>query len=104
MRKLLVIFIVVGFIFIGCSEPGGEYSVIYHADDNDTYGYPPIDSKKYKYDEEAVVLGKYTLGNKHGYAFKNWNTSRDGKGTSYEPGGIIKITGTIFLHAIWEAE
>jgi hypothetical protein len=100
MKKLLVIFVTFGLIFIGCPEPDGEYSVIYHGD-NDTYGYPPIDSKKYKYDEEAVVLDKYTLY-KAGYTFKSWNTSRDGTGTSHEAGGRIKITGTIFLYAMWE--
>jgi hypothetical protein len=99
MKKLFAVFVVFGLFFAGCS-PDAEYSVIYHADD-DTYGFPPIDDKKYKSGEEAIVLGKHTL-DKPGFSFLNWNTNREGTGESYEIGGRIIITRTVFLYAMWE--
>jgi hypothetical protein len=102
MKKLLVLFVALGLIFVGCSpDPDAEYSVIYHGDGSAS-GFPPTDSKKYKYGEEAVVLGKHTL-EKPGYTFKNWNTKSDGTGHSYEPGSKITINGAVFLYATWEA-
>ena len=39
-----------------------------------------------------------------GYTFKEWNTSSDGTGTSYNVGDSVTGTGTIYFYAIWEAE
>lgn len=36
---------------------------------------------------------------REGYFFKEWNTSRDGSGTSYQPGDGIPVTGEAY--AIW---
>jgi hypothetical protein len=98
MKKLLVILVAFGLIFAGCSHDG-EYSVTY-LDNSRTSGFPPIDDKIYKYDDEAVVLGQHTLL-KEGYTFKNWNTKNDGSGTSYAPGSKVKINGAVFLYAMW---
>jgi hypothetical protein len=102
MKKLFIIFVIFGSIFAGCTLDA-EYSVIYHATDNDTYGFPPIDDKKYKSGEVAIVLGEGTLG-KPGYIFLNWNTNREGTGDSYNSGDRITITRTIFLYAMWTEE
>jgi hypothetical protein len=99
MKKLLIIFVAFGLIFTGCSHDG-DYSITYLAFDS-TSGYPPNDNNKYKYDDEAVVLGQHTLL-KDGYTFKNWNTKNDDSGTSYAPGSRIKINGAVFLYAMWE--
>jgi hypothetical protein len=99
MKKLFVVFIVFGLFFAGCTYDA-EYSVVYHAD-NDTTGFPPIDNKKYKSGEEAIVLGKHTLA-KEGFSFRNWNTNWEGTGSSYEIGDRIIITRTIFLYAMWD--
>lgn len=37
-----------------------------------------------------------------GYRFVNWNTSMDGTGDSYEPGGVITADAPLQLYAQWE--
>ena len=62
-------------------------------------------SKVVNRDEDIHLLGESTF-TKEGYVIKEWNTSPDGKGTSYQLGGIVrdlvKSGGTIDLYAQWE--
>ena len=39
---------------------------------------------------------------KEGFKFKEWNTSKDGKGISYKGGEDITLVGDCTLYAIWE--
>lgn len=38
-----------------------------------------------------------------GYAFKNWNTKRDGSGTRFDAGGTYTVNSVVTLYAQWEA-
>jgi uncharacterized repeat protein (TIGR02543 family) len=101
MKKLFAILVILGLIFAGCTFDG-EVSVVYHGN-GETSGFPPTDDNKYKVSEEAEVLGQGILL-KEGYTFKNWNTKKDGSGTSYEVGQKITIKGQVTLYAQWEQE
>ena len=55
--------------------------------------------------------GNYYNGNsdwrdlkKAGYTFIGWNTSADGKGTSYQPGASITVRENTTLYAQWKAK
>ena len=49
----------------------------------------------------TVTIGK-TVPKREGYTFKEWNTKKDGKGTSYKEGSTIKLESDVTLYAIWE--
>ncbi len=52
-----------------------------------------------KYDTRITVPEcGYTLDN---YSFKSWNTSRDGSGTTYNPGDTIRAVTDLTLYAQW---
>ena len=53
-------------------------------------------SKDYIYSVRLPRLAK------DGYKFKEWNTERDGSGTSYSVGDHVKITEDITLYAIFD--
>ena len=56
------------------------------------------------YDESTdTLLGTFGFSYS-GYTFKEWNTSPDGTGTSYNVGDSVTGTGTKNFYAIWEAE
>ena len=55
--------------------------------------------------DTARNLSKNTY-TKEGYTFKGWNTSADGKGTSYNDEAVVEnlaVSGNITLYAKWEA-
>lgn len=47
---------------------------------------------------KTVSSNGYT---KSGYTFVKWNTSANGGGTDYYPGGSITVYGNVTLYAIW---
>lgn len=71
------------------------YTVSYNA--NQGTGAPASQTKTY-----GVNL---TLSNavptRNGYSFVNWNTSQDGSGTSYSPGGTYSANAGATLYAQW---
>jgi len=44
-----------------------------------------------------------TVPTRTGYTFKNWNTEKDGSGTSYNPGGSYTANAAATLYAQWIA-
>jgi hypothetical protein len=99
MKKLFALLVIFALFFAGCDHDG-DYSVTYHSNGTPN-GFAPTDPKKYKYDEEAVVLGKHTLQNPDFTSFY-WNTKSDGSGDRHNEGDRIRIKGAVFLYAIWE--
>lgn len=71
------------------------YTVSYNA--NGGTSAPSSQTKTYG---TALTLrtGKPT---KAGYTFKNWNTKKDGSGTSYASGGSYKTNSAVTLYAQW---
>ncbi len=55
--------------------------------------------------EEVAVLNPSVLGfagDRNGYHFSGWNTQRDGRGETYQPGSMIVINEETTLYAQWE--
>jgi len=119
-----------GGTFIGWTKPGEDgvtpdpTGTIYHPGDkimleDDTVLVPVFSDGK---DEHVVTLidatddkelGKDTVAAgdtytvpagpaKSGYTFKEWNTSKDGKGTTYTPNAKIELTADLTLYAIYK--
>ena len=57
----------------------------------DGEGNPPVDVEITK----SVPI-------KQGFKFKEWNTSKDGKGVTYNPGDKVTLVGDATLYAVWE--
>ena len=57
----------------------------------DGEGNPPVD----------VEITK-NVPVKQGFKFKEWNTSKDGKGVTYNPGDKVTLVGDATLYAVWE--
>lgn len=58
--------------------------------------------------ENVIKLGKIVIPNcffrRTGYTFVEWNTSSDGKGTTYMPDDVVELSKSLKLYAIWEAQ
>lgn len=73
------------------------YAVKYNA--NGGSGAPSSQTKTYG---TALTLRKETEEpTRVGYTFKNWNTKKDGSGTSYSSGGSYKTNAAVTLYAQW---
>ena len=78
-----------------------RFFIIYDGNGN-TGGTAPIDNKKYRPGEEAIVLDNSDNFFKTGYIVGSWNTKSDGSGTKYNPKSLIKFNlENITLYAIW---
>lgn len=78
-----------------------SYSITYNSN---ITGNETEDTMEAIYDKEVQLSHGDKFSNQ-GYSFKEWNTSKDGKGTSY-PGGktvtnLANIGGNVTLYAIW---
>jgi uncharacterized protein (TIGR02145 family)/uncharacterized repeat protein (TIGR02543 family) len=79
-----------------------QYSVTYEGNENSS-GAAPIDANVYSMDEMVTVKAVTGLG-KNGYKCVGWNTSADGKGTSYTGGSTFKMGSVnVVLYANWIA-
>lgn len=76
--------------------PKPTYVVSYDA--NGGSGAPSAQTKTYG---TNLTLSK-TVPTRTGYTFKNWNTKKDGSGTSYAPGGTYSSNAAVTLYAQWE--
>lgn len=74
-----------------------KHSVSYDAND----GSGSMDSQTFYPDDGESVTIKANGFTRSGYSFVNWNTSWDGKGTSYSAGSTYKGNG-ISLYAQWK--
>ena len=78
---------------------------------------PPVTTYTVTYDANGGTgtmtdTTAYTSGSKakvqdngftrDGYTFTGWNTAKDGKGTSCDPGNSIKVTADVTLFAQWQ--
>ena len=50
----------------------------------------------------TVTVQSNTFTAPEGYAFKEWNTSGNGAGTTYQAGATITLTADLTLYAIWQ--
>ena len=79
-----------------------EYTLTYDGNANDpTMDGVPEEVTGQHYGDKVTVANGPTRDD---YVFVNWNTQTDGKGTAYNSGDQITITGNTTLYAIWEAE
>ena len=78
------------------SEPSG-YSVIFNAND----GSGSMDALTNVKGEVTLTKNTFT---RTGYTFTGWNTSADGKGTSYTDGQSVTLSGDLTLYAQWQAD
>jgi len=53
------------------------------------------------YKSGSIVAAEENTFTKDGYSFINWNTEKDGSGTSYEAGSDITLDSDITLYANW---
>lgn len=70
-----------------------EYRIHYKDDDGETLLTKRIDS------DTRITLYE---PEKAGYEFVEWNTKKNGNGTSYEAGDKLKLTSDITLYAQWD--
>jgi uncharacterized protein (TIGR02145 family)/uncharacterized repeat protein (TIGR02543 family) len=73
------------------------YTVTYNA--NDGTGAPTNQTKTYN----VTLTLSADVPTRTGYTFANWNTSADGKGTSYASGASYITNASITLYAQWKA-
>lgn len=66
-------------------------------DSNGSSSTPPSSVTKY-YGVDRTVAAGIT---RSGYSFKNWNTKKDGSGTSYKPGDKFSTNADTTLYAQW---
>ena len=71
------------------------YTVSYNA--NGGSGAPGNQTKNYG---QNLALSS-TKPTRTGHTFVQWNTSQDGKGTAYQPGGTYTGNAALTLYAIW---
>ena len=67
---------------------------------NSNGGTGSMKSQEFAYDISQNI--SKNIYEKSGYKFKEWNTKKDGTGTSYKDGQEIKLTNNLTLYAIWE--
>lgn len=72
-----------------------KYTIKYDA--NGGSGAPSNQTKEYGED----ILLSSTKPTKSGYTFGEWNTSKDGSGTTYKPGDSYTKDQSVTLYAIW---
>ena len=70
-----------------------QYRVYYKDDDGDLILTKRIDA------DTKITLYE---PNKAGYEFIEWNTKKNGNGTSYDAGDKVKLTGDLTLYAQWD--
>lgn len=87
------------------NDPGGGgggnnyYKVTYNAND----GVGSHEDRNIAENTAYKVKGiKETNISRAGFVFVEWNTSKDGKGTSYKKDDVINVHSDINLYAIWE--
>ena len=84
-------------------ENGTLYRVIYNGNGS-TGGTVPTDSKSYKENDTATVLGNTNGLTKAGYSFAGWTKNSDGSGTVYSQGSTLTVgTVDVMLYAHWTA-
>ena len=71
------------------------HTVYYNA--NGGTGAPASQTKVYG----TILTLSTTVPTRSGYVFSRWNTSPDGSGTSYYPGGQYGLDEDVTLYAIW---
>lgn len=59
-----------------------------------------VPSIQYKVENQNLTLSNIAPS-RTGYTFAGWNTSKDGKGTTYKPGDIYKLNSDLTLYAQW---
>jgi hypothetical protein len=98
-------FLYMGLLFLlpllaGCPIYQESYYVYYDGNNN-TDGFPPVDSRAYFPGEAAVVLAKPEGLKKGNLEFLGWQSS--GNGGPFQAGDIIDIGhGDIWLYASWQ--
>lgn len=73
-----------------------SYAIKYNA--NDGTGAPGGQTKWYGEDINLQARKPTRIG----YAFKNWNTKKDGTGTNYNPSQKYSTNSALTLYAIWK--
>jgi hypothetical protein len=58
-------------------------------------------SNAYTLNSPVLVIGNGENWGMPGFLFKNWNTERDGTGTTYSEGDTFSSSTSIILYAIW---
>jgi hypothetical protein len=53
-------------------------------------------------DDGITIKGPESMS-RGGYAFKEWNTSQNGSGSTYNPNNYLTVRGNTTLYAIWNA-
>ncbi len=53
--------------------------------------------------KEAIVIANADSLSREGFTFSDWNTRKDGKGTSYAPGDKYEEDENLTLYAQWKA-
>ena len=76
------------------------YSVTYNA--NGGTGAPAYQTKS-GFISSPLTLST-TIPTRTGYTFKNWNTAKNGSGTSYAPGATYSTNAVVTLYAQWTAK
>jgi uncharacterized repeat protein (TIGR02543 family) len=83
------------------SPSGASYTVTYNGNGN-TGGTVPTDpNSPYLVGSSVTVLGNTGGLVKTNYTFGGWNTTTNGAGTSYNPGGTFTIGTNTILYAQW---
>lgn len=77
---------------------GGNFKIYY----NGNGGSLSQSSTEASSDGTAVIIT--TIPTRSGFLFVGWNTSADGRGTSYSSGASISLTGNLTLFAQWQRE
>ena len=77
------------------SDKAEKYTVTYKDDDGEK-----LKSKTVEKDEKIELYEP----EKDGYTFVEWNTKKNGNGTSYDEGDKIKVTEDTTLYAQWEED
>lgn len=79
-------------------QPKTEYRVYYKDDDGDLIITKKVESDKANSDVRITLYEP----EKSGYEFIEWNTKKNGEGTSYDAGDKIKLTKDLTLYAQWD--
>ncbi len=83
----------VGYAFPKVNLSG--YTVEYINQDNSVF-----ESLIKQYETDIEIIDTYPT--RVGYIFKEWNTTADGSGVSYQPGDTYSENADLTLYAIWE--
>ena len=84
----------------GTTGTGGGLTVTY--DPNGATGAAPVDATRYADGQTVTVLGNTGNLAYSGYTFVGWQTTADGSGTAYAPGGTFTMgAADLTLYALW---